>query len=365
MIEVIDAPNETLPTMSGHVTAYVKALPKEQRAFAVAYWKFAAGVGPQPVADPEFKPLAEYVRITIADRVNVLYEQDADRAAGAVPTNSLADEPAGQDAPENEPTDSKVGSTDVPDIDRLRWYDEWSARLSKQLQTLHKAESEEDECAEALKSAKKYREREQDVLNAIVEEKQQPMLPFSEPATMGETPVLAEPLKWMEDAEGRAWSAANSVYEDIDGNYFRFVVKRFDEGGAGYYVGDSPSALLPDKIPTEFETLDDAQAWCQSQDDENSAIRDEDSPPANDEAADPLDESWRSVTLEGLGITKPRIVKALTEREPSLSTLGAIADHSAKHGDFWAVAIKGVGKAAAQEVTDAIDAYWTAHPRAK
>jgi hypothetical protein len=75
----------------------------------------------------------------------------------------------------------------------------------------------------------------------------------------------------------------------------------------------------------------------------------------------PEDDSWRAATLEELGITKPRIVKALTDHEPPLTTLGAIADWSAAKGDFWATDISGVGEKAAQEITDRMMDYWAAH----
>lgn len=78
--------------------------------------------------------------------------------------------------------------------------------------------------------------------------------------------------------------------------------------------------------------------------------------------AEPVDESWKATTLQQLGITKPRIVKALTEREPPLTTLGAIADWTREKGQYWAKDIKGIGDAAAEEITDACDKFWASRP---
>lgn len=366
MTQVLEAPTETAaaPEMSAHIRAYINALSGEQQLYASAFWKLTA------TDHPEFDEsevhagnrIPEAERKRIRDVLRDLIEQDAARAAGIAPTNSLAE-------PENEATEStpeseKVGSRDVDPLARLKYLEEQDARLRKQRETVRDVQGDVDDATETLKALKKSLERETDILLAIIDEHQSPLLPFGETKpTTGETPIPPrEPLKWVEDAQGRAWSAANTAYDDGQGNFHRFAINITDDPEPLYSLANTPDILLEQFSSIAaiggFASLDEAKAFAQDVDNKNHAE-------AVEKQADPVpaDDAWRSVTLEELNITKPRVVKALTEREPALTTLGAIADHSAAHGDFWMDDIKGVGKAAAQEITDAIDKYWDAHPR--
>lgn len=78
----------------------------------------------------------------------------------------------------------------------------------------------------------------------------------------------------------------------------------------------------------------------------------------------PDDDSWKSVTLEGLGIKSSRVLKALHEHNPPITTFGELSDWQNAKGDFWAKDIKGIGAEGRKEIEDAQFAYWNAHPRA-
>jgi hypothetical protein len=73
-------------------------------------------------------------------------------------------------------------------------------------------------------------------------------------------------------------------------------------------------------------------------------------------APDP--DAWKAASIEVLGLT-PRIVKVLLEA--GIDTLGKIADHSDANDGLNG--ITGIGPAAREQVSDAMEKYWRDHPR--
>ena len=69
------------------------------------------------------------------------------------------------------------------------------------------------------------------------------------------------------------------------------------------------------------------------------------------------DESWRLTTLASLGL-KISIRKKLEDHEPSISTVGELTDWQSKKGDFWIKDIKGLDKAARDEIDNLMAAFW-------
>lgn len=79
----------------------------------------------------------------------------------------------------------------------------------------------------------------------------------------------------------------------------------------------------------------------------------------------PADTAWRAVLLRDLSdpSIKPGVLKALLENDPPIVMLGDLADWQAAKGDFWGKDLKGVGKAAQDQIAEATDAYWARNPR--
>lgn len=80
------------------------------------------------------------------------------------------------------------------------------------------------------------------------------------------------------------------------------------------------------------------------------------------QAAPPTNDKWRGLPVDALqefGATESIVAKLSGK---SLETLGDLADHQAKHGEFWAKEIKGLGPQKAAKVADAQAAFWAKHP---
>ncbi|HNX27447.1 MAG TPA: hypothetical protein PKK48_08590, partial [Phycisphaerae bacterium] len=76
--------------------------------------------------------------------------------------------------------------------------------------------------------------------------------------------------------------------------------------------------------------------------------------------ADENDDSWREQELAGLVAPEisPKVLEKLRDNEPSITTMGELADWQNVKGDFWAKDIKGIGPEAAGEIADATLAFW-------
>jgi len=82
--------------------------------------------------------------------------------------------------------------------------------------------------------------------------------------------------------------------------------------------------------------------------------------PADEAALDESSEAWRSATIEEIGID-PKICQLLRDNN-KIETLGQIADHCK---DYELTDLKKIGKAKAEKIEAAMDAYWQAHPLAE
>ena len=82
--------------------------------------------------------------------------------------------------------------------------------------------------------------------------------------------------------------------------------------------------------------------------------------PADEAALDESSEAWRSATIEEIGID-PKICQLLRDNN-NIETLGQIADHCK---DYELTDLKKIGKAKAEKIEQAMDAYWQAHPLAE
>ena len=72
------------------------------------------------------------------------------------------------------------------------------------------------------------------------------------------------------------------------------------------------------------------------------------------------DDDWREIDLDrlpGPGLT-PGILKKLAENSTPITTLGELTDWINANGDFWHKKIRGIGKAAADRIADACEAFW-------
>lgn len=63
-------------------------------------------------------------------------------------------------------------------------------------------------------------------------------------------------------------------------------------------------------------------------------------------------------------ITELRIRDGVAAKleEADLGTLGALSDRMATYGTTWNNGVKGIGEKAAEEVSDALAAFWGLHP---
>lgn len=72
------------------------------------------------------------------------------------------------------------------------------------------------------------------------------------------------------------------------------------------------------------------------------------------------EDAWKLVPLADLKpAISPRYLKALAENIKPIVTIGDLTDWQAAKGDFWAADIKGVGKAAQDEIAAATEQFWT------
>jgi len=71
-------------------------------------------------------------------------------------------------------------------------------------------------------------------------------------------------------------------------------------------------------------------------------------------------EGWRDVRLDELSnpAIKPATLKILAEHEPAIVTIGDWVDWQETKGDFAIKDIKGLGKAAADSIADAMEGFW-------
>jgi hypothetical protein len=78
-------------------------------------------------------------------------------------------------------------------------------------------------------------------------------------------------------------------------------------------------------------------------------------------------ESWRPTPLADLKnpAIKPNTLKKLAENEPRIITLGDWTDWQKQHGDWAFKNIKGLGKAAADNLADACYTFWAEQAKAK
>jgi len=92
------------------------------------------------------------------------------------------------------------------------------------------------------------------------------------------------------------------------------------------------------------------------------AVAVSDEPSATPQGADTTDEndSWRAERLDSLSgpAIGSRALKAMSDLEPPIVTLGDFVDWNAKKGEFWATDIPGLGDAGRKEVEDALSEFW-------
>jgi hypothetical protein len=77
--------------------------------------------------------------------------------------------------------------------------------------------------------------------------------------------------------------------------------------------------------------------------------------------AEPLPaDAWRSLSIaEALGLSAG-LAKKL--QAAGIETLGQFSDFVGRHGDFWPKDLKGVGPAAAEDLSDRFTDFWARHP---
>lgn len=85
-------------------------------------------------------------------------------------------------------------------------------------------------------------------------------------------------------------------------------------------------------------------------------------------AADPSakGESWRECRFDDTAefsddLLPASIVNKLADA--NINTVGDLYDFQAKHGEFWAKEIKGIGKSKAEKISDAMIEFWKKHPQ--
>lgn len=71
-------------------------------------------------------------------------------------------------------------------------------------------------------------------------------------------------------------------------------------------------------------------------------------------------EPWRSWPIHEIDGLKPGHIKSLAEA--GIETMGQLTDHVAKHGDFWAKEIAGIGPKAAEVISESLDEFWKIKP---
>lgn len=81
--------------------------------------------------------------------------------------------------------------------------------------------------------------------------------------------------------------------------------------------------------------------------------------PGMDEAEQAEPEAWRAVPVGDLGL-RPSIIIRLAEA--GITTIGQIADQTAEYGETWHNTIDGIGLAAAESISRALEDFWAEHP---
>lgn len=78
----------------------------------------------------------------------------------------------------------------------------------------------------------------------------------------------------------------------------------------------------------------------------------------------PKDESWRECRFDDANEFSglPSSIVAMLW-SASIETVGQLSDFQAKHGEFWAKEIKGIGKSKAEKISDAMIEFWKKHPQ--
>lgn len=77
----------------------------------------------------------------------------------------------------------------------------------------------------------------------------------------------------------------------------------------------------------------------------------------------PKDESWRECRFDD-ATEFPTLGSLATKLyEAGIETVGQLSDFQAKHGEFWAKEIKGIGKSKAEKISDAMIEFWKKHPQ--
>jgi hypothetical protein len=85
---------------------------------------------------------------------------------------------------------------------------------------------------------------------------------------------------------------------------------------------------------------------------------------AGDVLKQAADDLWKSVKLEDLEPKiKPAKLKALSDVDPPIVTLGNLTDFQAERGEWWAKNVKGLGDGGVEQIVAATDAYWAKNPR--
>jgi hypothetical protein len=182
----------------------------------------------------------------------------------------------------------------------------------------------------------------------------------------------APALEWSEAAIEDEWMALSQITDD--GVPFAYQINK---KGKSWRLDKSDAELLDADGPLAgpYPSLEAAQAACQRIEDENvrragqedgsqepgARSREDSSPAPGSQSPAPSDATWRPVRLDNLGggpSIPARTQAILAEHEPPIVTIGDLTDWEAKKGQFWAADIKGVGQAAVDKITAALDAFW-------
>jgi hypothetical protein len=183
--------------------------------------------------------------------------------------------------------------------------------------------------------------------------------PPEEPASADTTTAAPEPatgeIKEAAPPEDKRWQRARDIELLIAG-----CDKRIDD------TEDKISGLktkLKAQEEEREEHVSELRAMIRGDEQEKLPFPDPETK-ASETAGAPIttpsnDDSWRRVTLEELGITKPKLIEIMKEAE--LGTLGAINDYT--NAGKRLIDIKGVGEGAVQTIDDAMLKYWEQNPR--
>lgn len=304
--------------------------------------------------------------VAVADPNNLLEEGDMgfpdpeDEGPEIADTTNAEEEGDPADDEPDAPAETPVGSLPITDLARaehLREIEEAELKCAnREAQMLADKES--------LKESKEAFEVAVAELRSIIRRKVSSPGPLFEQfspsgvkITIEESAPDRKPLVW-EEQDGEKWGAVA-----FNGNAWRIrktTTGTLSISGAKFDADASDGALLPDEWPGDWEYLSDAQAWCEERDEGlwlASASK------VNEDAGKrPEDDSWKSVTLESIGI-KPAILAKLAEHKPALTTMGELAAwtsarSNAHGGNNEIIDVAGIGAGKAKEVQEALDKFW-------